>query len=215
MKKAVTSEDIEQGSRKGKFVVTREMIITPLARDYAQAHDIQLVSAEEAGGEGEQGGGGGAGREGGAGSRGDRGTEEETLERKVLEKVRERLGKLEHPPGHASASGLNLFECARCHDLEHQRRTNRAIITTTGQNRTGIVARITQVIAECGGDILDISQTIVSDFFTMIIVVDIAALAAKGVTFRAFKEKLNQAAGELGVESMVMHEDILASMHRI
>ncbi len=53
----------------------------------------------------------------------------------------------------------------------------RAVVTTTGKNKRGIVANIAQAIAEAGGDIVDISQTLVSDYFTMIIVVDTSALA--------------------------------------
>ena len=52
------------------------------------------------------------------------------------------------------------------------RRGGRAVVTTTGKNQRGIVARIAQAIADAGGDIVDISQTLVSDYFTMIIIVD-------------------------------------------
>ena len=46
-------------------------------------------------------------------------------------------------------------------------------MTTTGRNCKGVVASIASRVAEAGGDIQDISQTIVSGFFTMIMVVDI------------------------------------------
>jgi ACT domain-containing protein len=71
---------------------------------------------------------------------------------------------------------------------------------------------MTQVIAEAGGDILDISQTLVSEYFTMIIVVDIAKL---DTTFEDFKARVTDASQNLGVQTMMMHEDIMASFHRV
>src|SRR5690242_15964675 len=60
-----------------------------------------------------------------------------------------------------------LDYCALCIEQEQKRGRKRAVLTTTGKNRKGIVAKVTQVIAEAGGDILDISQTLVSDYFMM------------------------------------------------
>src|SRR5579862_8881166 len=86
--------------------------------------------------------------------------------------------------------------CAACAE-EARKRGPRAVITTTGKNRRGIVANIAQAIAEAGGDIVDISQTLVSDYFTMIIVVDTAALA---VPLADFKARLTRAVQALGAE---------------
>ena len=69
------------------------------------------------------------------------------------------------------------------------RRGGRAVVTTTGKNQRGIVAKIAQAIADAGGDIVDISQTLVSDYFTMIIIVDTGALA---VSFAEFKTRLER-----------------------
>jgi ACT domain-containing protein len=102
--------------------------------------------------------------------------------------------------------------CALCVEQEARRGRKRAVLTTTGKNKKGIVARMTQVIADAGGDILDISQTLVSDYFTMIIVVDIGGLDA---TFEEFKGRITAASGELGVQTMMMHEDVMAALHRV
>jgi ACT domain-containing protein len=102
--------------------------------------------------------------------------------------------------------------CALCVEQEQQRGRKRAVLTTTGKNRRGIVAKMTQVIAEAGGDILDISQTLVSDYFTMIIIVDIAKLET---SFEEFKTRVTAASSELGIQTMMMHEDIMASLHRV
>ena len=102
--------------------------------------------------------------------------------------------------------------CALCVEQEQSRGRKRAVLTTTGKNRRGIVARMTQVIAEAGGDILDISQTLVSEYFTMIIVVDIAKLE---MSFEEFKARVTDASEKLEVQTMMMHEDVMASLHRV
>jgi ACT domain-containing protein len=89
---------------------------------------------------------------------------------------------------------------------------SRAVVTTTGKNQRGIVAHIAQAIAEAGGDILDISQTLVSDYFTMIIIVDTSALA---VSFAEFKRRVEQAVAAHGAQCLVMHEAIVNALQRI
>ena len=92
------------------------------------------------------------------------------------------------------------------------RRGERAVVTTTGKNQRGIVARIAQAIADAGGDIVDISQTLVSDYFTMIIIVDTSALA---VSFAEFKSRLERAVAALGAECLVMHEGVVNALQRV
>ncbi len=102
--------------------------------------------------------------------------------------------------------------CALCLEQEQKRKRQRAVLTTTGKNRKGIVAKMTHVIAETGGDILDISQTLVSDYFTMIIVVDVASLST---TFEEFKQRVTEVSSSLDVHTMMMHEDVMAALHRV
>jgi ACT domain-containing protein len=92
------------------------------------------------------------------------------------------------------------------------RRGGRAVVTTTGKNQRGIVARIAQAIADAGGDIVDISQTLVSDYFTMIIIVETAALS---VSFAEFKAKLERTVATAGAECLVMHEDVVNALQRV
>ena len=91
-------------------------------------------------------------------------------------------------------------------------RRSRAVITVTGRNRKGIVARLTAVIAEQGGDILDIAQTLVGEFFTMLVIVDIAELA---VSFADFKAAIQATTEQLGAQAILMHEDLVRSLHRV
>ena len=88
----------------------------------------------------------------------------------------------------------------------------RAVVTTTGKNQRGIVAKIAQAIADAGGDIVDISQTLVSDYFTMIIIVDTAALT---VSFAEFKTRLERTVASAGAECLVMHEDVVNALQRV
>ena len=88
----------------------------------------------------------------------------------------------------------------------------RAVVTTTGKNQRGIVAKIAQAIADAGGDIVDISQTLISDYFTMIIIVDTSALA---VSFAEFKSRLERTVSSLGAECLVMHEDVVNALQRV
>ncbi len=114
------------------------------------------------------------------------------------------------PPG--AAETLARAElCASCAE-DARRRGPRAVITTTGKNQRGIVARIAQAIAEAGGDIVDIAQTLVSDYFTMIIVVDTTGLE---VSFADFKKRLTAAVSALGAECVVMHEEIVNALQRV
>ena len=92
------------------------------------------------------------------------------------------------------------------------RRGERAVVTTTGKNQRGIVAKIAQAIADAGGDIVDISQTLVSDYFTMIIIVDTGALA---VSFAEFKSRLERTVSSLGAECLVMHEGVVNALQRV
>jgi ACT domain-containing protein len=88
----------------------------------------------------------------------------------------------------------------------------RAVVTTTGRNAKGVVAKIAQAIADAGGDILDISQTLVAGYFTMIIVVDTADLE---ISFADFKAGLVRAVAALGAECLVMHEDVVNALQRV
>jgi ACT domain-containing protein len=112
-----------------------------------------------------------------------------------------------------SGEALGRVElCASCLEEARRKSGKRAVVTTTGKNAKGIVAKIAQAIAEAGGDIVDISQTLVSDFFTMIIVVDTSGLE---VPFAELKARLQRAVGALGAECLVMHEDVVNALQRV
>jgi len=88
----------------------------------------------------------------------------------------------------------------------------RAIITVIGRDRKGIIAGVSRVLAECDANILDISQTILQEYFTMMMLVDLSQI---NVTFPELKERLDEEGKALGVSIKAQHEDIFKSMHRI
>lgn len=88
----------------------------------------------------------------------------------------------------------------------------RAIITVIGKDRVGIISGVSQVLAAHGVNILDISQTILQDMFTMMMMVD---LQESTVDFTALSEQLDREGRGLGVEIRIQREDIFESMHRI
>ena len=87
----------------------------------------------------------------------------------------------------------------------------RIIITVVGQDRIGIIAGVTNVLAD-RINILDISQTIMQEFFTMILVAD---MTESTVELGELKERLAKKGEELGVQILAQHEDAFRYMHRI
>jgi ACT domain-containing protein len=88
----------------------------------------------------------------------------------------------------------------------------RAIITIIGSDRVGIIAGIANVIAEANVNILDISQSVIREFFTMIMMVD---LQGATLTFEELSARLTRKGTELGVRVEIHREEIFKAMHRI
>jgi len=90
--------------------------------------------------------------------------------------------------------------------------SGRVILTSFGMNHPGIVAGITKALYEAGCDILDISQKILSDFYTMMMVVNISS-SKQGL--RELQETMNKVADDLKVKIYIQHEDVFRYMHRV
>ncbi|TGE32324.1 ACT domain-containing protein [Desulfosporosinus sp. Sb-LF] len=90
--------------------------------------------------------------------------------------------------------------------------SNRAIITVLGRDQIGIIAWVSGRLAEYSVNILDISQTIVSEFFTMIMVVDLNPAVLELVELA---RSLENEGNDKGLQVKVQHEDIFTFMHRI
>lgn len=88
----------------------------------------------------------------------------------------------------------------------------KAIITVLGKDTTGIIASVSDILAKSNVNILDISQTIIQEYFTMIMLVDLSK-ATK--SFKELKEILEEKEKELNLSIKIQHEDIFNSMHNI
>ena len=88
----------------------------------------------------------------------------------------------------------------------------KAVITVTGKDKVGIIAMASAECAKFGVNILDISQTVLSEYFAMIMLVNLDSLTTN---FKAFAEELEASGKECGVDIRVMHEDIFNTMHKI
>ncbi len=90
--------------------------------------------------------------------------------------------------------------------------SSRFIITVIGIDKVGIVADITQVMALYNVNIVDISQTIMADLFTMIM---LGQIKDENFDLSAFQKAMSEKGAELGVEVKVQHEDAFRFMHRL
>src|SRR6201982_2120668 len=90
--------------------------------------------------------------------------------------------------------------------------TGRAIITIIGADRVGIIAGIANVLAAANVNILDISQSVIRDFFTMIMMVD---LRPATISFAELSERLQRRGAELSVRVEIQREEIFKAMHRV
>ena len=88
----------------------------------------------------------------------------------------------------------------------------KAVVTVIGKDQKGIIAKISNIFFENGVNILDISQTIMQDMFTMIMLVN---FENESVTVKQISEKFEQAEKDMGLSIHVQREEIFTSMHRI
>ena len=88
----------------------------------------------------------------------------------------------------------------------------KAVITVTGKDGLGIVAKVSTECAKYGINIIDISQSVLQEYFAMILIADIDSL---NVGFTDFADHLKEMGRACNLEIQAMHEDIFNSMHKI
>ncbi len=215
MKRAITEHDLEALAKDGTVVVDRDMLLTPSAREFAIRKGLKLDYSSQ------------------------RTTSESPASPSQIAKIIEDLVVKEILSNREAASGTrptpppprpaepvaaapaskvdrNVLNDALNNLHDNDSMPNRAIVTAVGKNRTGVVATISSAVAACGGDLSDMNQTIVGDYFSLIFVVDLQGLVSKGISFRVFKEKLLEEEARLGcVKILVMHEGIFSAMHKV
>ena len=89
---------------------------------------------------------------------------------------------------------------------------NRTIITVVGKDTVGIIAKVCTYLAENSINILDISQTIVQEYFNMMMIVDMGKMQK---TFEEVADELTHVGKAMGVQIKCQREEIFNMMHRI
>ena len=89
---------------------------------------------------------------------------------------------------------------------------NRTIITVVGKDTKGIIAKVCTYLAEKDVNILDISQTIVQEYFNMMMIVDLGKM---NTSFETVADELDELGKSIGVQVKCQREEIFNMMHRI
>ncbi|MCR5615540.1 MAG: ACT domain-containing protein [Saccharofermentans sp.] len=89
---------------------------------------------------------------------------------------------------------------------------NTAVVTVLGRDRVGIIAGISNLLAEYDININDISQTILDDIFTMVMIVDLKDVV---IEKSDISDRLKALGDELGVQITIQHTGLFNAMHRI
>ena len=191
MKKVLGKEELEAYPAGATVPVPPDTIVTPLGRDYAKEQGLTLLEGAQA-----------------------------------PTPVELDLDALDEEAAVVAAVADEVVRTMMAGGGERPRKTpaeetpaelagHRGVVTATGRNSPGILADLSAEIARHEVDIVDLSQTIVAGFFTMILVIDTRPLGARGVTFADFRDRIVTVAQERGFEAMVVHERVLQAMQRV
>jgi len=90
--------------------------------------------------------------------------------------------------------------------------TQAAVITVIGHDTIGIIAKVSAVLAENQVNIKDITQTILEEIFTMIMIVD---MSKSNVDIKDLADKLEALGSEIGLSIRIQHAGLFNAMHRI
>ena len=92
----------------------------------------------------------------------------------------------------------------------HMEKKDTAVVTVVGKDTIGIIAKVSAVLSEHEANILDISQTVLSGMFNMIMIVDISLSR-----FAQLSEALEALGARLGLQIRIQRSEIFDAMHRI
>ncbi|WP_017755484.1 ACT domain-containing protein [Calidifontibacillus oryziterrae] len=87
----------------------------------------------------------------------------------------------------------------------------RAVVSVIGKDQVGIIARVTNVLAANCVNILDISQTILQDFFTMMMLVDVSEIGS----LDSLQKQFDEISQEMNLKINIQLEEIFQAMHRV
>jgi ACT domain-containing protein len=120
----------------------------------------------------------------------------------------------------APRSGVTIGENSDMAESQHlsalqptpQILSGRAVVTIIGPDRVGIIAGISNVLADSNVNIIDLSQSVMREFFVMIMMVD---LQGANLAFDALQARLDAKGKDLSVRVEIQREEIFRAMHRI
>lgn len=87
----------------------------------------------------------------------------------------------------------------------------RGILTVIGKDKVGIIAGVSQTLASLNINIVDVTQTIMQEYFTMMMVLELNP----ALDFEQIRVQLTQAGEELGVKISIQNEEIFDAMHKL
>lgn len=88
----------------------------------------------------------------------------------------------------------------------------KAILTVIGKDRSGIIARVSTLLYKHEANIEDLTQTVLSGYFTMVMLIDLSAMT---IAFEELQTELNALGAEMGVEIRMQRREIFDAMHRL
>lgn len=96
--------------------------------------------------------------------------------------------------------------------VDNDNSSGRIILTSFGINHPGVVSSISSALSKTNCDIQDITQKILQEFFTMIMIVDITNSPKD---LKGIQEEMNKIASDLNIKIYLQHEDVFRFMHRL
>lgn len=88
----------------------------------------------------------------------------------------------------------------------------KAVVTVVGKDRVGIIAAVCTELASYNVNVLDISQTVMQGYFTMMMVVEVSGCA---LPLAELCKAMDAKGAEMGLSIRVQREDIFNAMHRV
>lgn len=88
----------------------------------------------------------------------------------------------------------------------------RAVVTVTGKDKKGIIARVSNFLCEKGVNVEDVSQTILDEYFAMIMIVDMAEVNCE---LSELAKECAELGKKIGVSIYMQHEDVFNAMHNV
>jgi len=109
-------------------------------------------------------------------------------------------------------NNIENIEAKSAHNKDAAPDQSKAVITVIGIDKAGIIAEVSTVLYKCNVNILDITQTTMQEYFTMIMLVDLSGL---NIDYAALTAELEKVGEKIGLKIQIQHQKIFNSMHRI